>query len=275
MIKGNEGMRCDALGLDPTLLVSLPLEPEAIEGARRAPIRGATLDPIALASFFASLAHDLRSPLGVVGEAISELRADFSGQLSDEHRLLVSLAERGLLRLGRIADAVSLTSALETGTLEIRRRPLDLVELLAAASATAIALEPRREVELRTDLPAAACPILADGPKLGRAFVELLINAIRFARRKALLRLEIVGGEARVSIEDDGQGVPIERRPALFLRFTPRTSRTGLGVGLSNADEVISAHGGRLSFEASTLPAGQAGTVGARFVVSLAYEGAP
>jgi two-component system sensor histidine kinase ResE len=232
-------------------------------------------DPAALATFLASLAHDLRSPLGIVAETINELRASFAGQLSDEHRLLTTLADRGLLRLGRIADAVSLTATLESKTLVIQGRSRDLVELLRAAVDAATALEPRREVELESLLPDGPCLIVADGDRLTRALTEIVINAIRFARRAARIRLEIGPREARVSVEDDGQGIPPEQRPGLFERFARRASRSGLGVGLSNAQAVVRAHGGQITLEASTLPAGRTGTLGACFVIALPIEGIP
>lgn len=256
---------------DPSAAPEPPGEPPPVAAAIDHPPR----DPGALANFLASLAHDLRSPLGIVAETIHELRTSFAGQLSDEHRLLTALADRGLLRLGRIADAVSLTATLESGTLEIRRRSLDLVELLRAAAGVATALEPRREVELESELPEGACLIVADGDRLTRALSEIVINAIRFARRAARIRLEIGPREARVSVEDDGQGVPLDQRAELFERFARRASRSGLGVGLSNADEVIRAHGGRITLETSTLPAGRTGTLGACFVIALPIEGIP
>src|ERR1700679_3963003 len=106
------------------------------------------VDPTALADFLGRLAHDLRSPLGVVTEALSSIRTDLTAELTDEHRLLGALADRGLLRLGHLADTVSLASALGSGRFELRRAPLDLVELLRTAAAVAWAIGPRREVTL-------------------------------------------------------------------------------------------------------------------------------
>jgi signal transduction histidine kinase len=226
-------------------------------------------DPVALADFLGRLAHDLRSPLGVITEALASIRADLAAELTDEHRLLGALADRGLMRLGHLADTVSLASALGSGKFVLRRAPLDLVELLRGATAVAFAIEVRREVTLSSDLPDGPLPVQADADRLSRAVSEIVINAVRHAYRRARLRLALAGGEAQVVVEDDGQGVPDEQRATLFRRFAPRPSRGGLGLGLSIAHDVIVAHGGRLTLEASSLPPGRPGTTGAAFVISL------
>jgi signal transduction histidine kinase len=205
----------------------------------------------------------------VVSQALAELRADFASELTDEHRLLGALADRSLLRLGRIADTMSLVAALDAGNVELRRRPLDLVEVLRAAVAAAVAIEPRREVAFSCELPEAPCPLSADGERLSRAVAEIVINAIRHARGRARLRLEVSSGEAHITVEDDGQGVADDRRVTLFRRFVARRARSGLGLGLSIAHDLIAAHGGRITLEASTLPPGRPGTVGARFSIDL------
>jgi signal transduction histidine kinase len=249
--------------------MSAPSEPSAPpEGEAHA------VDPAGLADFLASLAHDLRSPLGVVAEAVAELRSDFAAALTDDHRVLLSLAERGLGRLGRLADTVSLAAALDSGSFELKRRPVDLVALIRDAVATAGAIEPRREVTLVCELPAEHCPAVADADRLARAVVEVVINAVRHARGRVRVRLELASGEARAAIEDDGQGVAASRRATLFVRFAPRASRSGLGLGLSIAHDVIVAHGGRIALEASTLPPGRPGAIGARFVISLPTDAA-
>ena len=226
-------------------------------------------DAAALAEFFGSLAHDLRSPLGVVSEALAELKSEFAAGLTDEHRLLVNLADRGVRRLGRIADTVSLLAALDSGTFEVRPRPIDLFELLREAVTAASAIEPRREVTVSCEVPEGSCAAAGDAERLSRALVEIVINAVRHARRKVRVGVELAAGAARVIIEDDGQGVAPAFRGNLFRRFVPRPSRSGLGMGLSIASDVIVAHGGQITLEDSTLPAGRPGTTGARFVITL------
>ena len=230
-------------------------------------------DAAALSEFFGSLAHDLRSPLGVVSEALSELKTELAAGLTDEHRLLVSLADRGVRRLGRIADTMSLLAVIDSDTFEVRPRQFDLFELVREAVASASAIEPRREVTVVCELPEGPCVAMVDVERLSRGLVELMINAVRHARRKARLSVEMSDGEARVIIEDDGQGVAVTSRPNLFRRFMPRSSRSGLGVGLSIAHDVIVAHGGQITLEDSTLPPGRPGTTGARFVITLPISG--
>ena len=234
------------------------------------PLRdGAAGRPAAPPEFFASLGHDLRSQLGVVTEVLSELGSDLNLQLTDEQRLLLTLANRSLRRIRRIADMVSLASTLDSGSFQLRRRSVNLGEVLRGVAAVAAALEPRREVELACDLPPGACPAVVDAERLGCAVSELLINALRHARRRVRLCLELAPGEARVTIEDDGQGVPEDRRASLFRRHAPRATRSGLGMGLAITHDLIAAHDGRLWLEASTLPPGRPGTTGARFVASF------
>jgi signal transduction histidine kinase len=237
--------------------------------------RRADPDPATLAAFLASLAHDLRSPLGIVSLALGELRADFKAGLTDEHRMLAGLADRGLQRLGRIADSLSLVAALDSGRFELHCQPLDLVDLVRAATATGILLEPRQQVEVICELPEGRCRSVADPARLTHVLSELVINAIRHAYRRVRVRLEIASGGLRLAIEDDGKGPSDKTRATLFQRFAGARARGGLGIGLSSASDVIAAHGGSLTLEASTLGPGRPNTVGARFLAILPVAAAP
>lgn len=231
------------------------------------------LDPVAVAAFLTNLSHVLRSPVAIVSGAIAELRADAGKVPAGEQLLLVDLADRGLLRLVRIADTVSLLAAASSGAITLSRQSLDLVEVARAAMARAARVEPRREVEMLWDLPEAPCPVLGDEARLGHAIGEIMINAIRHARGRARLVLAVTPGLACVAIEDDGRGVSAEARASLFQRFAYDAAGAGLGMGLSLAHDVIVQHGGSLSLEPSTLPPGRPGTVGARFVIALPVAG--
>ncbi|APR85466.1 Putative two-component sensor kinase [Minicystis rosea] len=222
-----------------------------------------------VADFLGSLGHDLRSPLGVVAQALAEIRADFEVAFSDEQRLLLSLADRGLVRLGRISEMVTLAAALESGSFSLQRSAIDFSHVARAAVAAASAVEPRREVQVSSVIPDVPCPLDADGPRLQRAVTEVVHNAIRNARKAVRVTFERTPSEACVIVEDDGFGVPDDRKATLFRRLAPRATRSGLGLGLSIAHDVFVAHGGRIALEASSLPPGRPGTTGARFVLAL------
>jgi two-component system OmpR family sensor kinase len=229
-------------------------------------------DHVELAAFLSSLAHDLRSPLGVVSEVIGELGTDFASQLSDEHRLLVKLASRGVVRLGRIADALSLLAALEGDQLDLRRQSVDLTRLVRGAADRALAVETRRDVDLVCELPEGDHRVSADEARLRHCLAEIMINALVHARRHVRVRLDVTAAEARVVVEDDGPGIADLDEGALFDRFDRRRASKGLGMGLSTAREVVAAHGGTITVEASTLPPSAPGAAGARFVVSLPFS---
>lgn len=215
------------------------------------------------------LAHDLSSPLGVVSQAVAELRADFAAELTEEQRLLVALADRGLLRLGRIADSVELVATLESPEFALRTERTELSGLVRDAIETAALLEPRREVSITKALPLTPSVVEVDAERLSRAVIELIINAIRHARRECHVELSVDEEVVRIAVDDDGQGVAIDRIPTLFHRLHTGKARGGVGFGLWIAHGVVAAHGGSLAVEPGALPPGRPGTLGARFVATI------
>jgi signal transduction histidine kinase len=223
----------------------------------------------AMLDLFASLAHDLRSPLGVVSETVAELGTSFEAELTDEHRILIGLAQRSLRRLTRMAESLSLMVAIDSGGFELARRPVDLFSVLSGAMDAASGIEPRREVRVSRELPEAPCLAEIDTTRLSHALVEVAINAIRYARASVRVRAHVEPGFARIFVEDDGPGVAAGPKATLFRRVAPRVLRSGLGIGLSLAHDVVVAHGGSITLEASTLVPSRPGAPGACFLVSI------
>ncbi len=221
----------------------------------------------ASAEFLSRIAHDLRSPLSVVSGALNELGSDFASQLTEEHKTLLAVAGRGLQRLARLADRISLASCLESGRLDLSTQDMDLFAAVRDGVHSATTMVRRRDVELHSEIPDEPVRVRGDPRYVGQIIEELVCNAIAHARRSVTVRASHTDGEACVIIEDDGDGVPIELRETLYHRFTPSRSRSGLGVGLSIASTLTHAHGGTLFLEErSTHPST---SKGARFVFIL------
>jgi signal transduction histidine kinase len=231
-----------------------------------------TLERERFADLFARISHDLRSPLGVLAQVVQRLEADLAPHLTDEHRVLLKLGNRGLLRLTNFVERMRLLAELEGGRLELSRQLLDLVAVVRRGVDATLAAEPRREVAVSFEPPSFACRVDGDPRLLSHAVSELVSNAVIHARRRVQVSLAVQGGEASVSVEDDGEGVSEPARRTLFRRFAG-ASRAGLGIGLSLADEIARAHGGHIELGASTLPPGRPNTVGARFTVTLPLDG--
>jgi len=245
---------------------------EAVPASR--PVRSSGEVALGYADFLSRVAHDLRSPLGVVLHVVQQLEADFDPQLAEEHRVLLKLGKRGLRRLQGFLERMRLLSDLEGAKLQPAFQRVDMGRVVQHGIDATVAVEPRSEISVGFDPPPS--PVFASGdPRLLVHLVsELVSNALIHARRRVLAGIEVDPDrrEAVVSIEDDGNGVPDSVRDSMFQRFVVRPTRGGLGVGLSIAQDISELHGGRLTLSESRLPPGRPGTTGARFLFRLPID---
>lgn len=220
--------------------------------------------------FLARIAHDLRSPLGVTSGAIQELQATLGPDLQKEHIALLTMAQRSLKKLARLADRLNMIAQLERTKLELARSPSDLVEVTRTALKQALAIDGRSAVTVRTELPETPCLVLADPRWLVPAFAEMVGNAVRHAHRSACVRVECDQDDVRLIVEDDGGGLTPDAREMMFRRLVPRQNDRSLGFGLSIARDVLAAHGGTLEVQAGELLPGGPRAPVTRFIAHLA-----
>jgi signal transduction histidine kinase len=99
---------------------------------------------------------------------------------------------------------------------------------------------------------------------LETAFANLCDNAVKFSPARGLVTIGLSrrGSTLRVSVDDEGPGVPNEVEPRLFQRFFTMDADQGTGLGLAIVKSVVEAHRGRVFLDAKAGP-------GARFVVEL------
>jgi len=211
----------------------------------------------------ADTSHELRSPLAVMRTNIDvSLRAD---ELSPAAREILESNREEVDRMSAtVEDLLTLARS------DAREFPLsrELVDLQALASQAVQRLSPfaqRRGVTVSTDGSPAA--VLGDPEHLGHVLRNLIDNAIKFSPRgsQVTVRAWSHAGEAGVTVEDEGPGIPDELRERVFDRFyrvDQSRARTpgGSGLGLAIARELAIAHGGRID-HAARHPKGSAFTI--------------
>jgi signal transduction histidine kinase len=194
-------------------------------------------------TFLERIAHELRGPAGVTSGALDEIERAVGAQ-AEELKPFFSMARRGLGRILRSAARLERTAHFEghaaTGAV---KDTADLRDVVAAAVRDAEDIEARRGVRVEVTASESACTVAADVPWARAAIAEVICNAIRFARTAVSIDTRFAGGEALVTVLDDGPGFdgPVPRR------FEPPFPRAGLGLSLPLVRDVVQAHGGRLS----------------------------
>jgi signal transduction histidine kinase len=199
------------------------------------------LDQLKL-NFVAIASHELRTPAtsiyGIVAtlreradELSDETRSELESTLWDQSIRLRFLIEQ-LLDLSRL-DARAV--AIEPETLKLR--PL-VVEVAAANEGTDdVRIEVDEDIEVNADRLA-----------LERILANLVGNALRYGKPPVVVRADPAAESLRVTVQDEGPGVPPELVPRLFERFERGSIGQGSGLGLSIAQAFARAHGGDLVY---------------------------
>ncbi len=200
------------------------------------------------------MAHDLATPATVLE---SQLQAMVDGVVpADREQLDRARAAAGALsgvivQLGELVDA-------ESGVLQRRPQLQPLGELLSEVRSAMEPLFRQRGVGLAVDEAPAAVRIEVDPTQVARALRNVLANAAQHSRDGATVQVgvEVLAAEVVVRVTDAGPGIAPEDLPHVFERFYRADqargageARSGSGIGLTIARELLAANGGRISVE--------------------------
>jgi signal transduction histidine kinase len=192
------------------------------------------------------IAHELRSPLtnirGIV-EAIED------GHLPPDASSLRSLGEETTSLAHLVNDLQDLSLA-DAGQLKVQMNDVAIDECVRGVveSFSSVARMENVDIQVRSQ---GAVRVPADAARLRQVVGNLLTNAIRVAPAQSRIRISIDGGEndVRVSVRDEGPGVPEGELDAIFERFyrtdeSRSRARGGAGLGLAIVKQLVRAHGG-------------------------------
>ncbi len=225
----------------------LRLEQEAARSVRDEAERLEELEQIR-AEFISNVSHDLRTPLTAARAGLGLVRTSATDRLRSDERELVDNVRRNIERLRMQIDDLLTYNQLETDTLRLERKALDLRAVVVGAVPAVQSLVREKGQILEVDLP-QTLPTEGDPLRLEQVVVNLLENAHLYTPTGT--RIEVhgrgTGDEVLLSVSDDGPGLPAEEREAIFGRFHRLSSaERGSGLGLAIARDIVELHGGRI-----------------------------
>jgi two-component system sensor histidine kinase SenX3 len=203
--------------------------------------------------FVAHASHELKSPvagLQVLAEAVRDAAKDDPAAVEAFAGRIVAETDR-LTRL--IADLLDLSRLEESDG--VSETPVDLSRVVDGEVRSAAYAAERSETELAGEVQPGVW-VRGEQPQLGNMVRNLLENAVRYtpAGGKITVALNREGGEAVLSVTDDGIGIPLEAQSRVFERFyrvdRARTRDTGgTGLGLAIVKHVAELHGGAVTVD--------------------------
>lgn len=245
-------MRADAIDIND-LRQRVPVPPADDELARLAMTLNAMLGRLkdgveAKERLIADASHELRAPLAAMrAELDVSLRHD---DLSDAERPVFESLREEVARMSRVVDNLLTLARIDGNQLDLLVAPTDLHDLATRCARTHAAAAEAAGV--RIDVTGQAVTANCDADRTEQVLGNLLDNAIRVAPSGTAVAVHVMAAEAgaRLSVTDDGPGVPPDLRDRIFERFAradPARGRSGgAGLGLPISREIATAHGGRL-----------------------------
>jgi signal transduction histidine kinase len=196
-------------------------------------------------NFLMSVSHELRTPLTAIRGHVAAI---LEGVVTDAESRMASLetVEAETHRLERLVGDILDLAKLDTHRFTVTREEVDMAQLLEQAFERYRDEAQRRSIDYRQEVRDR--PVIeSDGDRVLQVVGNLLSNAFHATPDGGRISLELAqrNGTVHVAVEDNGPGIPAEKRDRLFRPFVSEASG-GTGLGLAIAKELSSALGGRL-----------------------------
>jgi len=199
--------------------------------------------------FIAIASHELRTPLGLVLGHATYLRevvpTDYHPQLD--------IIVRNAMRLKEIIDSIANMDNVQRGMASLRRRSVSIRHVIEEVMDSFHQEASGKHITLQAEIGKDDLLLEGDASKISIALSNLVKNAITFtdAGGNIFVIAEQIPGYVKVSVIDDGIGIPAQDLPHVFERFYQVESHLtrkhgGMGLGLSVAKVMIELHGGRI-----------------------------
>lgn len=241
-------------------------------------------------AFLATLAHELRNPLGVIGNSLHLLRT--MGQDRDAVQQSCARMQRQVVLLKRLIDDLLDISRIDHDKLTLQTELLDLATVAQSAVENSRTVLDQRGHTVNVVLPPEPIKVDGDATRLAQVVSNLLTNAAKYSDPGSpiALTVERQGDVAAVAVRDRGIGIaPADLRRVfeLFAQVSGpgNLAQGGLGIGLNLVQRVVELHGGSVEARSDglghgseflvRLPLASAGGLGARSLQTTKSEVAP
>lgn len=205
--------------------------------------------------FISMVSHDLRSPLQSIGITLNLMNEEHYGSINSLGKKHVQAALECSDRLINLVNELIDVEAMETGSLNLQVSPTPIADIFQHAVFSVRGLADDKDIEVKAE--DSNLYVDCDPDRIVQVIVNLVSNALKFSPEGSLITLaaaECTESAVKISVKDQGRGVPAQLRDTIFDRFKQvdrkdRTEKGGAGLGLAICKSIVEAHAGKIGVE--------------------------
>ena len=202
-------------------------------------------------------AHDLRNPIGVIRGFSGFLADGTFGEVSENQKKYLQRIIKNCNHMLELIDDLLEISMIESGKLELKLTEVDIPSYLKEFQEYGAVMAAKKDITLELSLPEDMPKVVLDPQRINQVMNNLLSNAIKYSYPKTKVTIKAMindCGELELSVKDQGQGIPKEDIPLLFMDYSkgstrPTAGEKSSGLGLAIVRRIVNAHQGKLDIQ--------------------------
>lgn len=205
--------------------------------------------------FLATVSHELRTPLTSIIGSLELIKSDKLGSLPKSFKPMIGIAARNAQRLASLVEDLLDMQKLEAGEMVFQFKPIDANDLVDEAVDSIAGYASKLGIHVTTDHCGEDCQIAGDRNRLIQVMNNLLSNALKFSDQGGAVkvRVETLSDRIRISVDDEGPGIPKDAKNRVFGRFSQIDSSDirkvgGTGLGLNITQKIVECHNATIDY---------------------------
>ncbi len=205
--------------------------------------------------FLSIVSHELRTPLTSIIGSLELIKRDQGGTLPDNIKPVLDIAARNSQRLASLVEDLLDLQKLEAGEMEFFFKPINANDLVQEAVESTEGYARKLGINVATQLCTEPCQISGESKRLVQVMNNLLSNALKFSDEGSTVNVsvQVIGTHVRISVQDQGVGIPEGSREVVFGKFTQVDASDirkvgGTGLGLNITEQILDRHNAEIDY---------------------------
>ena len=206
--------------------------------------------------FLSTVSHELRTPLTSIKASLELINAGALGEVPPALEPAMNIAAKNARRLSNLIDDLLDLQKIEAGEMVFHFERINVRELVEEAIESTKGYADQLKINMITVFPKDDIFIAGDHSRLMQVMANLLSNALKFSDEGGTVQVRIAmhGARARISVRDEGVGIPENSKDKVFGKFSQVDSSDvrrigGTGLGMSITKQIVERHEGTVDYE--------------------------